>query len=91
MDEGKIKREGIRVDDYLVCFPEGEFVEETDDGGLSILIDVYKILPDNSLASVPKEQIDQELENKISATINYIIEQAVHEAMEKDNVEDQDR
>lgn len=89
MDEDKIKKEGIRVDDYLVCFPEGDFVEETDDGGLSILVDVYKVMPDSSLASVPKEQIDEQLEKKISATIEYFITRAIEEQLGTDNVEDQ--
>lgn len=88
MDENKIRKNGLRVDDYLVCFPEGDFVEEADDGGLSILVDVYKVLPDNSLASVPKEQIDEQLEKKISATVEYIITQAIEEELDKRNVKD---
>lgn len=71
---------GIRIDDYVISFPEGDFIEETDEG-LSVLVDIYKVIG-NERTRVAQEEITEELRSKIEAFINTILLEAV-EAAEK--------
>lgn len=71
---------GIRIDDYVISFPEGDFIEETDEG-LSVLVDIYKVIG-NERTRVAQEEITEELRTKIEAFINTILLEAV-EAAEK--------
>lgn len=80
---------GIRIDDYVISFPEGDFIEETEDG-LSVLVDIYKVVG-NERTRVAQEEITEELRVKIEAFINTILTEAVEAAenvVGKDNVED---
>lgn len=80
---------GIRIDDYVISFPEGDFVEETDEG-LSVLVDIYKVVG-NERTRVAQEEVTEELRVKIEALINTILEEAVEAAEKvvgKNNVED---
>ena len=80
---------GIRIDDYVISFPEGEFIEETEDG-LSVLVDIYRVVG-NERTRVAQEEVTEELRVKIEAFINTILTEAVEEAervVGKDNVKD---
>lgn len=80
---------GIRIDDYVISFPEGEFIEETEDG-LSVLVDIYRVVG-NERTRVAEDEVTEELRVKIEAFINTILTEAVEEAervVGKDNVKD---
>ena len=80
---------GIRIDDYVISFPEGEFIEETEEG-LSVLVDIYRVVG-NERTRVAQEEVTEELRVKIEAFINTILTEAVEEAervVGKDNVKD---
>lgn len=76
-------------DKYAIAFPEeGDFIEETEDGELSILVDIYKIT-DGKRTPVSQEEVTEELREKISAFVNKILLEAVEEQLgDKNNVED---
>ncbi len=80
---------GIRIDDYVISFPEGEFIEETEDG-LSVLVDIYRVVG-NERTRVAEDEVTEELRVKIEAFINTILTEAVEAAenvVGKDNVKD---
>ncbi len=80
---------GIKIDDYVISFPEGEFIEETEEG-LSVLVDIYRVVG-NERTRVAQEEVTEELRVKIEAFINTILTEAVEEAervVGKDNVKD---
>ena len=80
---------GIRIDDYVISFPEGEFIEETEEG-LSVLVDIYRVVG-NERTRVAEDEVTEELRVKIEAFINTILTEAVEAAenvVGKDNVKD---
>jgi hypothetical protein len=79
------KRPGFKVDDYLVIFPEGEFISE-DENGLAINVDIFKLDGDNR-TKISQGELTEDLEIKISAYINEMLTQAIEEE-EKKNVKD---
>ena len=79
MEKKQSKRDGFRVDDYFVCFPEGDFITE-DDHGMSIAVDIYSIDDNNDLTPVKQESVTEELQIKIEAYINKFLEDALKAA-----------
>jgi hypothetical protein len=77
MVENKIL--GFKIDDYFVSFPEGEIINEEEDGQMSIIVDIYKMDKDNNRVSVPKHEITEDLELKIAAHINQILTTALEQ------------
>lgn len=79
------KRPGFIIDDYLITFPAvGDIIVEHEDGSMSILIDVYKI-DGETKTRAEETEITPELEEKINAYINKMLEDAIAEYKEKIN------
>jgi len=71
------KRHGFTIDEYVVLFPEeGEFIEETKDGHLSVLVDIYKKI-DNNMIKVENHEVTPDLQNKIEEYINRMLTSAI--------------
>ena len=76
----KDNRPGFLIDGFFVAFPpEGDIVQEHEDGSMSILVDIYKIDGDNRI-SLARDEVTPELEEKINDHINHILLQAVERA-----------
>lgn len=68
----------IPIDDTLaISFPrDEEFVEETESGELSILVEIYRI--DNGKhVRVKQEEVTEEMHAKTEAFINELLTQAI--------------
>jgi hypothetical protein len=65
------RRPGIRIDDYLICFPEGDIITE-DEKGMSVLVDIFRLDRGNRIR-VKQEELSEELEIKINAYINEML------------------
>ena len=64
-------------EDYAISFPENEnFIEEHEDGNMSILVDIYKIV-DGKTTKVDKEGITPEIHAKVEAFVNEMLTQAI--------------
>jgi hypothetical protein len=74
------KRPGFKVDGYFVTFPEGDIIEEAEDGQLSVALDVYKI--DNG-KYIRQKELHEDLELKIAAYINEMLTRAIEEEEKK--------
>ena len=84
MDEEK--RPGFMIDNFLVTFPsEGDIVQEHEDGSMSILLDIYKVTADGERSRIEQDEITPELEEKINAYVNKMLEDAIAEYKEKIN------
>lgn len=85
----KSERAVLLVDEnYAIAFPEeGDFIEESEDGGLSILVDIYKIVGDKRV-NVSGDEVTEELRTKIEAFVNAILMEAVDKELGDDNVKD---
>jgi hypothetical protein len=71
------KRPGFMIDNYLVTFPPfGDIIEEHEDGSMSVLIDVYKVVG-TTKTRAEQSDITPELEKKINAYINKMLEDAI--------------
>jgi hypothetical protein len=71
------KRPGFMIDNYLITFPPfGDIVEEHEDGSMSVLIDVYKV-DGETKTRAEQSDITPELEKKINAYINKMLEDAI--------------
>jgi hypothetical protein len=71
------KRPGFMIDNYLITFPPfGDIVEEHEDGSMSVLIDVYKV-DGTTKTRAEQSDITPELEIKINAYINKMLEDAI--------------
>lgn len=79
------KRPGFMVDDYLITFPPfGDIIVENEDGTHSVLIDVYKV-DGETKTRAEQTDITPELEEKINAYINKMLEDALELYKEKKN------
>ena len=79
------KRPGFMIDNYLITFPPfGDIIEEHEDGAMSVLIDVYKVDGTNR-TQVEQSEITPELEVKINAYINKMLEDAIEVEKGKTN------
>jgi hypothetical protein len=75
--ETNVRRQGFNIDDYVILFPEsGEFIKETEDGQLSIIVDIYKQM-DNNMIKVTEEEVTDDLHEKIEEYINRLIYSAI--------------
>ena len=84
MDEEK--RPGFMIDNFLITFPpEGDIVQEHEDGSMSILLDIYKVTADGERSRIEQDEITPELEEKINAYVNKMLEDAIAEYKEKIN------
>jgi hypothetical protein len=71
------KRPGFMIDNYLITFPPfGDIIEEHEDGSMSVLIDVYKV-DGKTKTRAEQSEITPELEKKINAYINKMLEDAI--------------
>ena len=71
------KRPGFMIDNYLITFPpEGDIVEEHEDGTMSVLLDIHKVIGGKNVRAEQSE-ITPELEKKINAYINKMLEDAI--------------
>jgi hypothetical protein len=79
------KRPGFMIDNYLVTFPPfGDLIEEHEDGSLSVLLDIYKVDGETKIRA-DQSDITPELEVKINAYINKMLEDAIELEKEKTN------
>lgn len=79
------KRPGFMIDNYLVTFPPfGDIIEEHEDGSLSVLLDIYKV-DGETKTRAEQAEITPELETKINAYINKMLEDAIELSKEKHN------
>jgi hypothetical protein len=79
-DGFRVKKDGFRVDDYFICFPDGDFIDEDENGAMTIAVDIYSIDVNNSLNPVKQESVTEELQVKIEAYINKFLEDAIKAA-----------
>ena len=71
------KRPGFMIDDYLITFPPfGDLIEEHEDGSLSVLLDIYKV-DGETKTRADQADLTPELEKKINAYINKMLEDAI--------------
>lgn len=64
-------------DEYAVSFPETDnFIEEHEDGSMSILVDIHKIV-EGKTTKVDKEGITPEVHAKVEAFVNEMLNQAI--------------
>ena len=62
---------------YAVSFPnEDNFIEEHEDGSMSILVDIYKIV-EGKTTKMDKEGITPEVHAKVEAFVNEMLNQAI--------------
>ena len=79
------KRPGFMIDDYLVTFPPfGDIIQEHEDGSLSVLLDIYKV-DGETKTRADQADLTPELEKKINAYINKMLEDAIELEKEKAN------
>lgn len=71
-------------EEHAIGFPKDEdFVEEHEDGTMSLLVDIYKIV-DGKTKSMEKGSITPEIHAKVEAFVNEMISQALdYEKYEK--------
>ncbi|CAB5221428.1 hypothetical protein UFOVP247_163 [uncultured Caudovirales phage] len=69
------RRQGFSIDDYVVLFPHDDFIEETEDGSISVLVDIYRKV-DNNMVKVENHEVTEELQNKIQDYIERMISSA---------------
>ena len=76
MDE-EVKRPGFMIDNYLVTFPpEGDIIQEHEDGSMSVLLDIYKVDGDVRIRA-DQSVLTPEFEMKVNAYINKMLEDAI--------------
>jgi hypothetical protein len=81
------KRDGFRIDDYFICFPEGDFIKEEEDGGLSIAVDIYSVSDNNDIVPVKPGSVPAELQTKIEAYLNKFLEDAIERELAEHKAE----
>ena len=82
----KDKHPGFMIDNFFITFPpEGDIVQEHEDGSMSILLDIYKVTADGERSPIEQDEITPELEEKINAYVNKMLEDAIAEYKEKIN------
>lgn len=71
---------GVEIDGYFVYFNDidGVFIKEDKEGNFFVETDIYKLDPKtNKEVSVEKSDIPVELESKINAWLNGVLEAAM--------------
>lgn len=72
-------RDGFRIDDYFICFPEGDFITE-DEEGMGISVDIYRVTGNNNLEPMEPGSVTEELQAKIESWINTALTRAIEQA-----------
>jgi hypothetical protein len=80
-------KQGFRIGDHFISFPENEFIKEDSDGNMYAILEIYKIGKDNEAVRVENSEVTPELEEQISEEINKMLLSALErEKEEKKNV-----
>lgn len=79
MEKQLSRADGFRIDDYYICFPEGDFITE-DEEGTAIAVDIYRVMDNNNLEPVKADEVTEELRAKIESWINTALERAIEQA-----------
>jgi hypothetical protein len=79
MEKQLSNTDGFRIDDYFVCFPEGDFITE-DEEGMAIAVDIYRITDNNDLEPMKPGSVTEELQSKIESWINTALTRAIEQA-----------
>lgn len=80
-------KEGIRIGRYFVAFPPGNFIETDEDGGMHVIVEIYKIDRNDNVDKALPEEITPDLEQAINDEINNMLLQA----MQQEQVEMQNK
>ena len=72
------QRQGFRIDNFLICFPEGDIISEDENGMMAVNVDIFKLEKGNHIR-IKQEELTEDLEIKISAYINEMLVQAIEE------------
>lgn len=76
------KRPGFMIDNFLITFPdEKNFVEENEDGSMTIIVDIYKVEAGKQ-TPVEQGEITPELEAKIGNFVNDMLTEAIEKLKE---------
>lgn len=67
------KKEGFRIGNYFVTFPDDEFVKEDENGNMYILADIYKIDDNKNVIRLKEEEITPEIESLINDEISRLL------------------
>jgi len=81
-------RPGFMIDNFLITFPteKGEdFVEENEDGSMTIIVDIYKVEAGKQIP-VEQSEITPELEEKIGKFVNDMLTDAI-DRLKEENLE----
>jgi hypothetical protein len=79
------KRSGFMIDGFLISFPpEGDIIQEHEDGTMSVLVDIHKV-EGSASKRIEQSELTPELEVKINAYINKMLEDAIELEKEKTN------
>jgi len=77
-------RPGFMIDNFLITFPtekSKDFVEENEDGSMTIIVDIYKIEAGKQIP-VEQSEITPELEEKIGKFVNDMLTEAIEKLKE---------
>ena len=78
-------RPGFMIDNFLITFPtekNKDFVEENEDGSMTIIVDIYKVEAGKQIP-VEQEEITPELEEKIGNFVNDLLTDAIERLKEE--------
>jgi len=78
-------KQGFRVGDYFISFPEDEFVKEDSEGNMYAILEIYKLGKDNEAIKVPNSEVTPELEEQISIELNKMLMSALEEVEKEAN------
>ncbi len=76
-DKKETRRDGFRIGNYFVSFPDGNFIEEDEKGNMYVLADIYRIDDNKNAIKLEKNEITPEVEQLISEEINRLLMDAV--------------
>ena len=77
-------RPGFMIDNFLITFPtekSKDFVEENEDGSMTIIVDIYKIEAGKQIP-VEQSEITPELEAKVGKFVNDMLTEAIEKLKE---------